>query len=485
MTLHQDLSPLEDSVRATPPACSAEVLGGRYRVEELLGSGATAYVHRGFDLRLRRPVAIKIFRPDTAVDAEENLHEEASILARLHHPGLVTAYDTGRHDDRAFLVMRLVEGETLRDRVARGPLSPAATAAIGAGVAEALAHVHEAGIVHRDVKPSNILLDATQRPCLVDFGISGLPDASARSDRAPIVGTASYLAPEHVLGRPVGRAGDVYALGLVLLECLTGRVEYDGAPIEAAIARVLRPPVFPAWLPEPLLLLLRDMTSPDEEERPTARTCARALSALADGAPVGVVSSAPAAHAPTHGSAPRQPGTPTGLRRTVRRGRLVTAGAGVVMAAVVATAFTVTGNSGPQEAGRSPAGNAVASTGTSKSSEGAEPRKADAAPAPPSAPRPPGGGPAERADRDGSGTEAEQSGRGDRASGTPTAAAATAGTAATGTATTSPAAATRGGPGPGASHLAPGQVKKAAAGEGRGTRPTGGAAACAPCKKNK
>lgn len=485
MALHQDLSPLEDSVRATPPECSSEVLGGRYRVEELLGSGATAYVHRGFDLRLRRPVAIKIFRPDTAVDAEENLHDEASILARLHHPGLVTAYDTGRHDDRAFLVMRLIEGETLRDRVARGPLSPAATAAIGAGLAEALAHVHEAGIVHRDVKPSNILLDAAQRPCLVDFGISGLPDASARSDRAPIVGTASYLAPEHVLGRPVGRAGDVYALGLVLLECLTGRVEYDGAPIEAAIARVLRPPVFPAWLPEPLRLLLRDMTSPDEEERPTARTCARALSALADGTPLGAVSSAPAAHAPANASAPRQPGTPPGLRRTVRRGRLVTAGAGVVMAAVVATAFAVTGNSGPQEAGRRPVRNAVASTGTSKSSEGAEPREADAAPAPSSAPRPPRSGPAEPADRDGSVTEAERSGREDRASGTPTAATATTTTTATATATATAtsmtAAAPRGGPGPGATHRAPGQVKKAAAGEGRGAQPP----ACAPCKKSR
>lgn len=272
---------LRESALAMASRCTAEVLAGRYRLDARIGSGGAADVHRAFDLRLRRAVAVKVFRAGTGVESEDGFASEAVILARLQHPGLVTAYDAGRHDGRAYLVMQLVEGSTLKARIAEGPLSCEDTAALGADLAKALAHAHEAGVVHRDVKPSNILLDASGRPYLTDFGISRLVDATTRTVTGTLVGTAAYLAPEQVLGQPVGRPADVYALGLVLLECLTGRLEYDGGPLEAAIARLHRPPALPQALPDELASLLRDMTALDEQARPSAPDCARTLAALA------------------------------------------------------------------------------------------------------------------------------------------------------------------------------------------------------------
>ncbi|MDQ1039872.1 hypothetical protein QFZ75_006288 [Streptomyces sp. V3I8] len=356
-----------ESVQGRASRISAEILGGRYRLDGLLGSGGAADVHRGFDLRLKRPVAVKVFRAGTGFDSEETLHGEAMMLARLDHPGLVTAYDAGQHDGRAFLVMQLVEGTTLRNLVAEGPLSPGATAAVGADLSRALAHAHDGGIVHRDVKPSNILLDGSRRPYLTDFGISRLLDATTRTVTGTLVGTAAYLSPEQVLGRPVGRPADVYALGLVLLECLTGRLEYDGGPLEAAIARLHRRPVIPSSLPEPLSVLLRDMTALDERTRPTAHECARTLTALAGAVRFETVPPEPATSlvAPQEPHGPRGPHGPsqtadrthvkpsvptdrTAGRTVPARGRTLVAGATAALAVVVATAFAVTDNSAPQ-----------------------------------------------------------------------------------------------------------------------------------------
>ncbi|WP_245173271.1 serine/threonine-protein kinase [Streptomyces aureus] len=261
---------------------SSRVLTGRYRLDGLIGSGGAADVHRGFDLRLRRPVAVKIFRPGTGFDTEEDYRSEAVLLARLHHQGLVTAYDAGRHGGDAYLVMQLIEGPTLKSRIAQGPLPWGTTATLGAGLADALAHAHDAGVVHRDVKPSNIILDGSGGPHLTDFGISRLLDTTTRAPTGALVGTAAYLSPEQVLGEPVGRPADVYALGLVLLECLTGRIEYDGGPLEAAIARLHRRPGVPDSVPRTLAGLLWPMTALDAGARPTARECAHALAFLAD-----------------------------------------------------------------------------------------------------------------------------------------------------------------------------------------------------------
>ncbi|MFF9120686.1 serine/threonine-protein kinase [Streptomyces massasporeus] len=343
----------------------ARILAGRYRLDALIGSGGAADVHQGFDLRLRRPVAVKMFRPGTGFDTEEIFRSEAEILARLQHPGLVTAFDAGHHDGNAFLVMQLIDGRTLKSRIAEGPLSCEAAAALGAGLAEALAHTHEVGIVHRDVKPSNIILDSSGRPHLTDFGISRLLDATTRTATETMTGTAAYLSPEQVLGRPVGRPADVYALGLVLLECLTGRLEYDGGPLEAAIARLHRPPVLPDSLSDGFAGLLRDMTSLEEQERPTARACARALTRLAGTSPANPVASvarpalsavppttadsadrthrslSPAAKAPaaSHASAGLRQDLP---RSASLRGRLRTRGAAAALAALAAAGLVVT-----------------------------------------------------------------------------------------------------------------------------------------------
>ncbi|MCX5264993.1 serine/threonine-protein kinase [Streptomyces sp. NBC_00199] len=349
---------LSESALALASRCSAEILAGRYRLDARIGSGGAADVYRGFDLRLRRAVAVKVFRPGTGVESEEGFGSEAVILARLQHPGLVTAYDAGRHDGRAFLVMQLIEGCTLKARIAEGTLSCEDTAALGAGLAQALAHAHEAGVVHRDVKPSNILLDTSGRPYLTDFGISRLVDATTRTVAGTLVGTAAYLAPEQVLGQSVGRPADVYALGLVLLECLTGRLEYSGGPLEAAIARLHRPPEVPSTLPNELLVLLRDMTALDEQNRPSALDCARELTPLADtilSAPAAPTTPAPAANR-TAFAASREPAhdddathlhaLPTPDRAVPKaapaRSRVLVASGTVALATVMAAALAVT-----------------------------------------------------------------------------------------------------------------------------------------------
>ncbi|MEU2489479.1 protein kinase [Streptomyces sp. NPDC012617] len=363
---------LRDFAQATASRCSAEVLCGRYRLDDRLGSGGTADVHRGFDLRLRRPVAVKIFRPDAHLGGQEGLDSEALILARLHHPGLVTAFDAGQHDGRDFLVMQLVEGITLKERIAQGPLTPKVTASLGAAVALALGHAHKAGIVHRDVKPSNILLDHADHPHLADFGISQLLDTASHTATDTLTGTPAYLSPEQVLGQPAGRPVDIYALGLVLLECLTGTLEYEGVPLEAAIARLHRPPVLPPELPEQLSRLLRKMTALDEQDRPTARDCAHELGAVADTAaaarplvPLPPTTSLVAARPSSQTGGHTHPST--GLRkrhntspRPPARRRTVAAGTAVALTAVVATALGVTGTSAPQNNDRT----ATRATGT-------------------------------------------------------------------------------------------------------------------------
>ncbi|MER7479102.1 serine/threonine-protein kinase [Streptomyces sp. NPDC126510] len=342
----------------------ARILAGRYRLDERIGSGGAADVYRGLDLRLRRPVAVKVFRPGTGFDTEEAFRSEAVILARLQHPGLVTAFDAGRDDGEAFLVMQLIDGRTLKSRIAEGPLSCEAAAALGASLAEALAHAHEEGIVHRDVKPSNILLDSSGHAHLTDFGISRMVDATTRTAADTMTGTAAYLSPEQVLGRPVGRPADIYALGLVLLESLTGRLEYDGGPLESAVARLHRRPVLPDFLPDGFATLLRDMTSLEEHVRPGAYDCAQALTRLS-----GTSAEVPAASVAgparslvpltvadradrTHRSLPpaaQAPGrrTSTGRFQEMPRsasigGRLRTRGVAAALAAVLATGLVVT-----------------------------------------------------------------------------------------------------------------------------------------------
>ncbi len=265
------------SAAVSAEAHSPQVLSGRYRLGRKIGSGGMADVHEGLDTRLRRPVAVKVFRPGSDPQAEDRLTAEAVLLARLQHPGLVTVYDSGRDDDRTYLVMQLIDGPTLRSVLACGALPERCVMDVGAALAQALASVHRAGIVHRDVTPSNVLFDASGRPHLADFGIARLANSTRHTAPDALMGTAAYLAPEQVEGKRVGPAADIYALGLVLLECLKGELEYPGPPLEAAIARLHRPPAVPAWIPSGLAALLQAMTAQDPEGRPDAEQCANAL----------------------------------------------------------------------------------------------------------------------------------------------------------------------------------------------------------------
>ncbi|MFE2754750.1 protein kinase [Actinosynnema sp. NPDC059335] len=256
---------------------SDELLAGRYVLGETLGFGGMAEVRRGWDTVLRREVAVKLFRPNADVDAARRFDNEARTLARLSHPGLVSVHDAGDGDGTPFVVLRLVEGRTLRGRITDGPLSVAEVRELGARLADALAYVHEQGVVHRDVKPSNILLDVHGTPHLADFGLAHLAGATRFTRTDQLVGTAAYLAPEQVRGGDVGPPADVYSFGLVLLECLTGRREYTGGDVEAAVARLHRPPSVPADLPADLVRLLSLMTALSARRRPTARECAEVL----------------------------------------------------------------------------------------------------------------------------------------------------------------------------------------------------------------
>ena len=274
------------------------MLAGRYRISgHLLGRGALADVWAGIDEAHGRPVAIKMFRPGAQAVDEHRFAREVRTLTGLSHPQLISLYDAGNADGRAYLVMRQVCGGTLGTKIRTcGSLPAAAVRRIGGQMASALAYVHARGIVHRDVKPANILLDTSGAAVLADFGIARLTGGTQLTSTGVTVGTAAYLSPEQVRGREVGPAADVYALGLVLLEALTGRREYPGEAIEAAVARLHRGPAVPRDLPYGLSSLLIDMTLDGPTQRPSAEDVAARLGggALGD---LALISSQPQADA--------------------------------------------------------------------------------------------------------------------------------------------------------------------------------------------
>ena len=250
----------------------APLLADRYTLGDLVGRGGMADVFRGHDRVLDRAVAVKVLRESTAEGSDRaRFTSEARTLAQLSHSGLVTVLDAGVDIDRPFLVMELVDGDTLADRLRAGPLDLETAGSVGVQLAEALAYAHERGVVHRDVKPANVLLDPGGRVKLADFGIARLiGDTVRHTQTGHAIGTAAYLAPEQVQGGEVDGRSDVYSLGLVLLESLTGRREYPGGSVEAALARLSREPEVPADLPAEWRETLAAMTAVDRSARPSA-----------------------------------------------------------------------------------------------------------------------------------------------------------------------------------------------------------------------
>jgi len=268
---------------------AGRLLNERYRIVSVIGRGGVATVYRAQDESLGRTVALKVISRSLGdADDTKRRAKEVRLIAGFHHPGLVTLFDFVPIDGgpEAMLVMQCVEGADLASRIAGGPLAPELTAEIGAAIAAALAHVHNGGVMHRDVKPANILLptegvSAAQVAVLADFGIARLVDESNLTSTGLIVGTASYLSPEQAHGAALAPSTDIYSLGLVLLECLTGVRAFPGTALESVAARLSADPTIPesvgaVWAP-----LLRSMLDRDAAARPSAAEVERTLSGMA------------------------------------------------------------------------------------------------------------------------------------------------------------------------------------------------------------
>jgi serine/threonine protein kinase len=235
---------------------STALLGARYLLEEPIGRGGMASVWRALDTVLERPVAIKRLHARVQGDPElaERFRREAQVVARLSHPHLVHLLDRGEEAGTPYLVFELVEGQNLKARVREhGRLQPEEAARICAQVARALAYAHARGVIHRDIKAHNVLLTDTGEAKLADFGIArilGAPEDSSLTATGMLLGTSDYLAPEQAEGGPVDARTDIYSLGIVLYECLTGRLPFTGDGWLAVAMKHVREP-----LPDPRTLV--------------------------------------------------------------------------------------------------------------------------------------------------------------------------------------------------------------------------------------
>ncbi|UOQ87689.1 protein kinase [Agromyces endophyticus] len=265
------------------------VLGGRYRIDALIGRGGMASVYRATDGSLGRPVAVKLFDASAeGIDDSARRASEIALLASLQHRALVRLYDASRDagTGREYLVMELVDGQDLREALRSGPLDAPEAAALLADLGEALHVIHERGIVHRDVKPANVLLEPAHLPSrrwnakLADFGIARLIDDARLTRTGLLVGTPGYLSPEQVSGAPAGPAADVYSLGLLALEARTGQAAFPGPAAEAAGARLVRDPEVPERLGADWVALLSAMTARDPQDRPSGLEVAVAAAGL-------------------------------------------------------------------------------------------------------------------------------------------------------------------------------------------------------------
>ncbi len=266
---------------------------GRYVLLDELGRGGMGVVHRAWDVELQRPVAIKMIGGRMGAERRARFTREARAAARLRHPGIVAVHDVGEHDGRPFIVMEFIDGETLEDSLERDPPSAERIAGIAREISLALAHAHARGVIHRDVKPHNVLLDDDGRPLVTDFGLARDLEGEGLTSSGQPLGTPAYMAPEQAAGRPgeQGPATDVYAVGVVIYRALTGRTPFtDGVDNPIALAtRIIRDDPTPPSELEPDIpdeleaIVLRCLRKRPDERWGSAEELASALEAFLAG----------------------------------------------------------------------------------------------------------------------------------------------------------------------------------------------------------
>ncbi|MFE0257483.1 serine/threonine-protein kinase [Streptomyces sp. NPDC059010] len=341
-----------------------ELLADRYQLLERLGRGAMGEVWRAADQFLGRPVAVKLLRAEGPADADR-FRLEAQTAGRLDHPNVVGMYDFGSDRDQLYLVMELVDGWTLaQERSRYGALLPRDAVAIAAQAAAGLAAAHRQGVIHRDVKPANVILTADRTAKIADFGIARFADiASGLTLTGKIVGTADYLAPERALGRPAQPASDVYSLGCVLHELLTGQPPFNGATSLAVVRQHVDdtplPPVrLRPGIPQPLSDYVLRLLSKDPSRRPTAEETAAWLTEYHRTphpptvpapvpAPTPVLDPAPAPVSPSRRSRHAAHSRPRGHRRLASKA--IFSGTGLALFAAAAAALGTSLASGHDE----------------------------------------------------------------------------------------------------------------------------------------
>ena len=222
---------------------------GRFRVIDVLGRGAMGVVYRAEDAALQRAVAIKTVAllgdPEQRDHHEARFLQEARAAGGVSHPAIITIYDVGREGDVAFIAMELLEGRELRDLIRESLVTPEQAVDIAARVAEGLAFAHERGVVHRDIKPGNIMVLADGRVKITDFGIARLREPAVRTETGMLLGSPKYMSPEQISGQPIDHRSDIFSLGIVLYEMLTGMPPFSGSDIPQLMFHVATMPVTP------------------------------------------------------------------------------------------------------------------------------------------------------------------------------------------------------------------------------------------------
>jgi serine/threonine-protein kinase len=263
------------------------VIADRYVLDHRIASGGMADVWEALDRNLRRQVALKVMRPDLDNETtfRRRFRDEALHAASLMHTNIATVFDYGEDDGLAFLVMERVDGQSLSQLVrTEGPIDPDRVRSIIGQAALALGVAHEKGVVHRDVKPANILIRADGLVKLTDFGIARAVNAVGHTRMGELLGTPHYLSPEQALGEPASGASDLYALGVVAHELLTAKRPFDGlTPIATALLHVHEPPPpLPDSVPEALALVVEELLAKDPADRPPNALAVAVRLGLAD-----------------------------------------------------------------------------------------------------------------------------------------------------------------------------------------------------------